>query len=217
MSQQINLISPLLLKKRYAFGLREMALGLGLIVAVALAWGGYLSYRANALEKLAAQQEARQAAAQQELDRLNTAATRPVNVRLTARIKAVQAGVAQREALLASMRSIIDGTSAGFSPRLRALAQSSTEGVWLNGFTLSPGYVALKGAALNAGLVTTYMDRLGKQAPFAGMKFTGMDAGFAQPAGEGRSSAAELPEHIDFALYSGSPKNPADKEASDGR
>ena len=217
MSQQINLISPLLLKKRYAFGLREMALGLGLILAVALAWAGYLTYRANMLEKLAAQQEARQAAAQQELDRLSAAATRPVSALLTARVKATQARVAQREALLASMRSIIESTSTGFSPRLRALAQSSTEGVWLNGFTLSPDYVALKGSALNAGLVTTYMDRLGKQAPFAGMKFTGMDAGLAQPAGDGQSRAAELPEHIDFALYSGSPKNPADKEASDGR
>jgi len=28
MSQQINLINPLLLKKRHAFGLREMTLGL---------------------------------------------------------------------------------------------------------------------------------------------------------------------------------------------
>ena len=108
MSQQINLISPLLLKKRYAFGLREMALGLGLILAVALAWAGYLTYRANTLEKLAAQEEARQAAAQQELDRLSAAATRPVSALLTERVKAAQARVAQREALLASMRSIID-------------------------------------------------------------------------------------------------------------
>lgn len=217
MSQQINLISPLLLKKRYAFGLREMALGLGLTLAVALAWAGYLTYRADRLEKEAAQQEGRQAAAQQELDRLSAAATRPVSALLTERVKAAQARVAQREVLLASMRSIIESTSAGFSPRLRALAQSSTEGVWLNGFTLSPDYVALKGSALNAGLVTTYMDRLGKQAPFAGMKFSGMEAVLAQPAGDGPARPAGLPEHIDFALYSGSPKNPADKGVSDGR
>lgn len=217
MSQQINLISPLLLKKRYAFGLREMALGLGLVLAVALAWAGYQYYRANTLEKLAEQEEVRQAAAQQELDRLNAAATRPVSALLTERIKAAQARVAQREALLASMHRIVDSTSAGFSPRLRALAQSSMEGVWLNGFTLSPDYGALKGSALNAGLVTTYMDRLGKQPPFAGMKFTGMDAGLAQ-SGDSQTQAqpAGLPEHIDFALYSGSPSNPADKGASDG-
>ncbi|WP_296820050.1 hypothetical protein [Thiobacillus sp.] len=41
MSQQINLISPLLLKKRYAFGLREMGVGLGVALAAALAWSGF--------------------------------------------------------------------------------------------------------------------------------------------------------------------------------
>jgi Fimbrial assembly protein (PilN) len=217
MSQQINLISPLLLKKRYAFGLREMALGLGLVLAVALGWSGYLAYRADTLEKQAAQMEARQAAAQTALDQLGAAASRPASALLTQRVKATQARVAQREALLASMNRTIDSTSAGFSLRLRALAQSSTEGVWLNGFTLSPDYVALDGSALNAGLVATYMDRLGKQAAFAGMKFTGMNADLAQTAGGSEARPDALPEHVDFALYSGSRKNLADKGESDDR
>lgn len=217
MSQQINLISPLLLKQRYAFGLREMALGLGVILAVALAWSGYLSYRASTLEKQAESQEARQAAAQAQLDQQSAAASRPVSALLTERIKATQARVAQREALLASLSRTMDNTATGFSARLRALAQSSTEGVWLNGFTLSPDYVALKGSALNTGLVTTYMDRLGKQAAFAGMKFTGMNAELAQRAGDSQAQSAGLPEHVDFALYSGSPGNTADTGASDGQ
>lgn len=211
MSQQINLVSPLLLKKRYAFGLREMALGLGLVLAGALAWAGVLHYQAHALETRAAQQEARQAGAQQELDRLTAAATRPVSALLTERVKATQAQVTQREALLASIGGIIESTSTGFAPRLRALAQGGTEGVWLNGFTLSSDYVALKGSALNAGLLTTYMDRLGKQAPFAGMKFSGMNAALARPEGAGKTPTAGLPGHIDFALYSGSQDASADQ------
>lgn len=218
MSQQINLISPLLLKKRYAFGLREMALGLGLILAVVLAWSGYLAYRAGTLEKQAAQQEARLAAVQTEVDQLGTAAARPASALLTERVKATRARVAQREALLASMTRTIEGTSAGFASRLRALAQSSTEGVWLNGFTLSPDYVKLDGSALNTGLVTTYMDRLGKQAAFAGMKFTGMKAELAQSAGDNsQARPGALPEHVDFTLYSGSGKSPADGGESDGQ
>lgn len=217
MSQQINLINPLLLKKRHAFGLREMTLGLGLVLAAALAWFGYLTYRAGTLEKQATRQEARLATAQAELDRLGTAAARPVSDLLTGRVKAAQARVAQREALLASMNRTLDRTSTGFSARLRALAQSSTEGVWLNGFTLSPDYVALDGSALTAGLVTTYMDRLGKQAAFAGMKFTGMNAERVPTAGDDSQARPDkLPEHIDFALYSGSRKNPADRGESDG-
>ncbi len=217
MSQQINLISPLLLKKRYAFGLREMALALGLVVAGMLAWGGYLHYQAGGLDTRAAQQEARQAAAQQELDRLSAAASRPVSALLTERVKATQAQVAQREALLASINSTIKNTSTGFASRLNALAQSRMEGVWLNGFTLSPDYVALKGSALNAGLLTTYLDQLGKQAAFSGMKFSGMNAVLAPPAGDGTTQTAVLPEHIDFALYSGSQAKSADEGTSHGQ
>ena len=217
MSQQINLVNPLLLKRRYAFGLREMVLGLALIMAGALAWAGHLYYRANALEKQAVQAEARQAAAQQELDRLNADATRPASALLAERLKAAREQVAQREALLASMGGIIESTSAGFSPRLRALALGSMEGVWLNGFTLSPGFVALKGSALNAGLLTTYMDRLGKQPAFAGMKFSGMDAAQAQSAATDQAVAAGQQDHIDFALYSGSEASPADQGKSGGK
>ncbi|MHB1186783.1 PilN domain-containing protein [Thiobacillus sp.] len=217
MSQQINLISPLLLKKRYAFGLREMALGLGLILSGALAWGGVLHYQASTLETRAAQQEARQAEAQQELDQLSAAATRPASALLAARVKATQARVAQREVLLASIGGTIEHASTGFAPRLRALAHSSTEGVWLNGFTLAQGYVALKGSALNAGLLTTYMDRLGKQTVFSGMPFSGMDAALAQSAGVGGTDTAKLPEHIDFALYSGSRDDPAEQGEAHGQ
>ena len=84
-------------------------------------------------------------------------------------------------------------------------AHGGTEGVWLNGFTFSPGYVALKGAALNAGLLTTYIDRLGKQAPFAGMQFSGMNAALGASQSGPASQTAALPDHLDFDLYSGSP------------
>ena len=211
MSQQINLISPLLLKKRYAFGLREMALGLGVILAGALAWGGVIYYQAGVLEARAAQQESLQATAQQELDQLNAGAMRPPSALLAARVKAIQAQVAQREVLLASITRTIEHASAGFSPRMRALAQSDTEGVWLNGFTLAPGHVALKGSALNAGLLTTYMDRLGEQAAFSGTQFSGLDAALAQASGEGTASPTAQPDHIDFSLYSGRLEKPADK------
>ncbi len=217
MSQQINLVSPLLLKKRYAFGLREMGVVMGLILGCALAWGGYLHYQARVLVAQAEQKEALQAEAQQALDELTLAASRPVSALLTERVKATQAQVAQREALLASVGHTIEQTSTGFSPRLRALAHGSTEGVWLNGFTLSPGYVALKGAALNAGLLTTYIDRLGKQAPFAGMQFSGMNAVLAVSKVESASQMAALPDHLDFDLYSGSPDKPIEQGISHGQ
>ncbi len=207
MSQQINLANPLLLKPRYAFCLREMAIGLGIVLAVTLAWAGYQGYWASVLETQAGQQEAIQAAAQQELDQLTAAAARTASPLLTERIQAVQLQVRQREELLKTISGILEETSEGFSPRLRALAHSSLDGVWLNGFTLSPDYVELKGSVLNAGLLTAYIDRLGKQAPFAGATFSGMTA--SQVVTQDKTAAdadrkAQLPEHLDFTLHAGS-------------
>lgn len=217
MSQQINLVNPLLLKKRYAFGLREMGLALGLLVVAALAWGGYLNYQAGTLEKLATQQETRQAEAQQELDRLSAAAARPASALLSERVKAAQAQVAQREALLALLERTIDTSSTGFAARMRALAHGSVDGVWLNGFTLSPDYVELQGSALQAGLLTNYIDRLGRQPPFAGMKFSGLEAELAPSAAEGKDAIAAQPGHIDFALYSGSKGKAVEGRKPDGQ
>ena len=213
MSQQINLASPQLLKKRYAFGSREMAWGLGVALAAALLWAGYQYYQAEQIEAQAEALAVRQATAQAALDKLNAAANRSVSALLTERVKSTQEQVAQREALLASISHTMETTSTGFSARLRALALSSSDGVWLNEFTFSPGYVALKGAALKAELLTAYMDRLGKQPPFVGLKFSGMKAVMASQA-SGSQQTGVVADHLDFTLYAGSPEHATSQGAS---
>lgn len=209
MSQQINLINPLLLKKRYAFGLREMALGAGFAFAVALAWTAWLHSRAAAAEARAAERERQQAAAQQAFDVAAAAAARPASKLLAERARAAEARVAGREALLASLGATLGNATSGFAPRLRALAHGRVEGVWLNGFTLAPDHATLKGAALEARLLPTYLDQLGRQAPFAGMSFSAMQA--APAAVEGGA-----PGQVDFSLVAGVPVKPA-READDER
>ena len=213
MSQQINLASPQLLKKRYAFGSREMVWGLGVALAAALLWAGYQYYQAEQIEAQAEALAVRQATAQAALDKLNAAANRSVSALLTERVKSTQEQVAQREALLASISHTMETTSSGFSARLRALALSSSDGVWLNEFTFSPGYVALKGAALKAELLTAYMDRLGKQPPFVGLKFSGMKAVMASQA-SGSQQTGVVADHLDFTLYAGSPEHATSQGAS---
>lgn len=217
MTQQINLVNPLLLKKRYAFGLREMGVGVVLVLTAALAWGAVLHYQAGVLEHAAAEQEARQAAAQQALDRLTALANRPVSALLTERVEAARVKAAQREALLKSIGGVIQTTSAGFAPRLRALGASSTQGVWLNEFTVAPGYLALKGSSLNAYLLTAYMDRLGKQASFAGMQFSGIEAAQPNPGPARPQADRARPEHIDFVLVSGTRDKLADQGNAGGK
>lgn len=204
MSQQINLANPQLLKKRYALGLREMLMVLGVVVVGALGWAGFLHFQASSLETQATQQEASQASAQQELDEITAAASRTVNPALTNQVKQVQLQVAEREALLTAINGTIEKTSVGFSPQMRALAYGAIEGVWLNGFNLSMNYIDLKGSAFNAELLTTYIEQLGKQAPFAGVRFSGMTATLAN---SGRASqpgdSAAPPAYLDFSLTAG--------------
>jgi hypothetical protein len=100
---------------------------------------------------------------------------------------------------------------------LRALAYSSTEGVWLNGFTLAPDGVVLKGSTVNADLLTTYLDRLGQQPAFAGMQFAGMNAAPAQSVGDSKTKTAEAAEYIDFSLNSGSQAKPVEQGGAHGQ
>ena len=202
MSQQINLANPLLLRKRYVFGVREMGLALIAIVALALTWAAYQHYRARALDAQAAAHEARVAQAQQALGRLSTA-IRPPSVLLAERVTFARTQAAQREAVLASLQSVIEAGSKGFSERLRALAHGHVDGVWLNGFVLSPDYLSLEGSALSVGLVGDYIERLGKQGPFAGMKFSGMEAAPPRSADPAQKDAAAPLSAVDFTLYSG--------------
>lgn len=209
MSQQINLINPLLLKKRYAFGLREMAFGAGFALVVALAWTAWLHARAAADETRAAAREAGQAAAQQAFDAQAAAAARPASKLVTERARAIEAQVAAREALRASLGATPGTVSSGFAARLRALAHGRVDGVWLNGFTLAPGHVALNGSALEARLLSAYLDQLGRQAPFAGMRFSAMQAAPAQ-------AQTSAPGQVDFTLVAGVPAKVA-TEAGDER
>ena len=207
MSQQINLANPQLARKRYVFGLREMAIGVGVAALAALGWALVVHDRARAIEAQAAEQEARLAQAQRMLAAQQAAAARPASALLAGRVESVRAQVARREALLATLGDAPGADPAGFSPRLRALAASHVEGVWLNGFELAPDSVVLRGSALQAGLVTTYLERLGRQPPFAGLRFASVAAGqpASAPAAGGGETTAAPAGRIDFELIAGKP------------
>lgn len=227
MSQQINLIDPLLLRQRHVLGLREMLIVLAGVALLALAWAGYLAWRASATEARAAAMEARQAAAQAELDRLMAQATRPTSALLRQRIATAEGQVKARETLLAALGSTLDTSSGGFSPRLVALARSATPGIWLDGFTLAADHVELRGGARDAATLTVYLERLGRQPPFAGMKFNTLRAAAAESAAPGAAAAQPvapaadarpaLPPHLAFTLVAGKPAaGTPPKEAAHG-
>lgn len=196
MSQQINLVNPLLLKKRYAFGLREMAYGVGFALVLALAWSAWLYSRAVAAEARATGREAQQAEAEQTFDMQAAAAARPPSKLLAERARAAGVRVAEREALLASLGTAGSEAATGFASRMRALAHGRVDGVWLNAFTLAPDYVFLEGSTLEAARLSAYLEQLGRQAPFAGVSFSAVQAA---PARADAGAAG----HVGFTLVAG--------------
>lgn len=215
MSQQINLANPLLTQRRHALGLREIAIGVGVAALAALGWAFVVHERARTLEASAIEAEAKLADAQQALAGQQAAAARPASALLTQRLEAVRAQVARRESLLTALGDTLSADTGGFAPHLRALSASHVEGVWLNGFELAPNAVVLRGSALQASLLTTYLDRLGRQPAFAGLRFTGLQAGQPQrPAqAEGGAPATASPQ-VDFELVGGQSER---TEADDAR
>lgn len=203
MSQQINLANPQLLRARHALGLREMAVALGVVLLAMFAWAAVLSADAGELEQKAVAAESRQAATQTTVDQLLANAGRPASPLLTQRIRQTESQIALSERLLGAINTTLAQTSAGFSGRMTALARSSLDGVWLTGLTLAPDHVELKGSALDAHLLTRYIDRLGTHASFAGTRFSGLTATeSAAPAGEA-DKTSRVPGHLNFTLHAG--------------
>ncbi len=69
------------------------------------------------------------------------------------------------------------GTSAGFSPRLTALAHTRVEGLWLTNVALSgsQGEMRLAGESLFAALVPEYLQALSLEPAMAGAAFASLE------------------------------------------
>ena len=82
----------------------------------------------------------------------------------------------------------------GFSECLRGLASEDLDGVWLRDITLAEGghSLVLQGSALRAELVPRYVQRLSRQASFAGLEFASLVM----------SRSEERKESVDFVLRS---------------
>lgn len=203
MSQQINLANPLFMQRRHVLRLREMSVTVALVALAGLTWGWVQLDHAHTLEAQASAQEARLADAQKALAAQQAAATRPPSALLAGRVEATRVEVARREALLKMLGDNQAEPAAGFVPRLRALSASHVEGVWLNGFELAPGAVVLRGSAQRVGLLTTYIDRLGRQPAFAGLRFTALQVGRPSPGATAEGDLPAVIDQVDFELVAG--------------
>ncbi len=118
----------------------------------------------------------------QRLQRLLVEKAKPAD---TAAAAEDEAQVAALERVAARLSGGTLARTEGFSATLTALAQASTEGVWLTGITLenTTDQFALEGKALDATRVPLLLAALKRQPRFAGTEFAKLDLARADDAG----------------------------------
>jgi len=208
MSQQINLFTPDLHRKRKlvaANTLAVAALALLLLLASAAAWTGS---HARFTEQRSQEQQARLKAAKEQLAALSKElAARQPSDKLAAELLAAGSQLKGREEVMAHLESGGLGSSVGFAQFLRAFARQTPNGLWLTGFALNEGGrdMEIHGRMLLPASLPEYIRRLNSEAAFHGRSFASLDirrseGDKSKPSAAG---AAARPSYVEFALTSG--------------
>jgi hypothetical protein len=215
MSQQINLLNPSLLRKRFALTPATGTLG---AVALALVVTGGVAYRE-----------------QQRLDELGMRAAELETTlkEMNARYESVAAlaeapkphrsgdvELAHLNSRLKTRQQVVDilegagvGSTTGFSDYLRAFSRQAVSGLWLTGFDIAEGGAELKltGRTLAADLLPVYLERLNREAPLQGRHFAfmriseprgGTDAAATEQKGEASAERPPAPRYLEFEIAS---------------
>lgn len=187
MSHQINLYSPIFLKQQKHFSLRTMLESLLLITLGIVGVYGYAWFQVQGLALRAEESEKRVQFEQLRLSRLaKELAPRERSRELEEQVRRFEADLAERRQVVELLKGGALGAPRGYSEYLRALARSSMPGLWLIGFSVSPGSgdLALRGRALSPELVPAYLGRLKAEAVLQGGRFDTLEIGLprAEPA-----------------------------------
>ena len=178
MTQQVNLYQDQFRPVRDPIGASRL---LGIVFAslllLASAWG-WSSWRLADARADAARVHGTLEARRAELAEATRAASvRRIDPALAQELARAEALHGVRTELMTLLESGVLGTPGGFSGQMRALARQSADGLWLTGFDLSAGQVALQGRALSAELVPAYLRRLGREKSMEGIAFNGLRIG----------------------------------------
>lgn len=194
MSQQINLFNPVFLKQAKYFSAVTMAQSLAVVFVGTLLIFAYSAYQNGVLEKTA---QATADEVKQRRDQLlkfgaeysgsgSSKLLEEELARLEARLKT-------RQQLLSELKGGGDASDEGFSGHMAALSRQSIQGVWLTGFLLggTGSDVVLKGRALNAELVPTYLRSLGGSDTLRGRAVTDLKMAAREEAPKAEPATAE--------------------------
>ena len=202
MSQQINLLNPLLKKQRDFLSLLTMLQALGFIIAGSLLFYGYAFYTANQLTKQYEENIQRYNAEQANLALFaKEFSPQRANESLQAEVSRLEKELDTKKELDDALKSSVRGGVSGFSEYMRAFSRQIVQGLWLTGFEIADDgmKISLSGRALNPELLPVYIQRIGKEAVMQGKTFATLE--IEAGADEG-ASPGSAPRYVAFRLDS---------------
>ncbi|HYA20433.1 MAG TPA: PilN domain-containing protein [Burkholderiales bacterium] len=206
MSQQINLFSPALLKKRkIPYSAAVMLRALALIVALATLAYGYLVYQTDTLSKQVAETDKKAGEEQERLNKLTSELPpQQPSVQLQNEIKNAEAQLKARQEMVDALKHGGPiGSTEGYSQYMLAFARQSVDGLWLTSFDIvgAGSEMVITGRTVRAELVPEFVQRLSREPVMKGKQFASLRISVAQQAQGGQKSTGN-PAYLDFILRS---------------
>lgn len=174
MRQQVNLYQPIFRKQRIIFSAQTMLLsGLGFLVLLA-AYAFLIDRRVTSLEtELERQNQAEQRAVSQIARIRETLPPQEPDAELVGQVERLEERRARLEQTAQLLRTRVPESRPRLRPRLEALARQHPDGLWLTGVELAANgdRLLLRGRALSARLVPSYLDGLSGEPVLEGLSF----------------------------------------------
>ncbi|HEY9109748.1 MAG TPA: PilN domain-containing protein [Roseateles sp.] len=175
MAQQINLLTPILLApKRYLSALTLLQ-ATGLLLLASGAAGLWLQHRDRQAEAAHQASMARFMTERQALQVASAGLPAPQDAQaLQQLLQTLQAGNAERRALLQTLGSGQDRDGRRHSDLLALVARSLPESAWLSELRHSPGRVELVGGTLDTAVLRPWLTRLAAHPLLAGQELSAL-------------------------------------------
>jgi hypothetical protein len=171
MAQQINLFSPLFLKKEHYFSALTMVQSLAAVLAGSAAIYAFEVRQNAALQAALARSETQLATQREQVVKLaKEFSTLGASRGLAEDLARAEERMQQRRTLLAELQTGGGANTEGFARYLEALARQAVPGVWLTGIEIggARGTLVIRGRALESKLVPAYIRGLKAEPAFAG-------------------------------------------------
>lgn len=171
MAQQINLLTPILLAPRRHLSALALLQASGLLLLAALGAGLWLQHRDRQAEAGHQAVMARYAAERQALLVARASLPAPQDaLAVQEQLTALEAGNAERRALLQSLGSAGRRDGQRHSDLLALVARTLPEAAWLSELRHRPGRVELQGGTLDTAVLRPWLDRLAAHPLMAGQE-----------------------------------------------